>query len=148
MALQPFPALVLSYGLEAAANRILADDLFHAQQLGQHTASLCQAHRAIGGARTDNPNTNSMPGSTDNMGVVRELNAFAASGTRFADTHEAYGSRFRDFQPERFLQHIEISVGMQQFEVMHQTISADEHVDRLARRYPSAAKGPVVVGCR
>jgi outer membrane lipase/esterase len=38
---------------------------------------------AIGGARSDN--TNTMPGSTDNMGFVRELNAFAASGTRFTE---------------------------------------------------------------
>lgn len=38
---------------------------------------------AIGGARTDN--TNTMPGSTDNMGFVRELNEFAASGTRFTE---------------------------------------------------------------
>ncbi len=36
MALQPFPALVLSDGLEAAPDSILADDLPHAQQLGQN----------------------------------------------------------------------------------------------------------------
>ena len=37
MALQPFPAFILWDGLEAAADRILADDLVHAQQPRQHT---------------------------------------------------------------------------------------------------------------
>jgi hypothetical protein len=36
VALKPLLAFVLSDGLEAPAHRILADDLLHAQQLGQH----------------------------------------------------------------------------------------------------------------
>ena len=36
MVLQPLSALNLSDGLEAPAHRVLADDLLHAQQLGEH----------------------------------------------------------------------------------------------------------------
>jgi hypothetical protein len=36
MALQPLSALTLSDGLEAPPHRVLADDLLHAQQLGEH----------------------------------------------------------------------------------------------------------------
>ncbi len=34
--MQPLPAFVLSDGFEASPNRVLADDLLHAQKFGKH----------------------------------------------------------------------------------------------------------------
>jgi hypothetical protein len=42
-------------------------------------------------------------------------------------------------EPNGIRQHVEIVIGVEQFEVMHQAVGADDHADRLARCNSAAA---------
>ena len=51
-----------------------------------------------------------------------------------------------DPQSQLLPQDIEIAVGMKQFQAMDDAVSADDHVDGLARRDAGAAQTPEIVG--
>src|SRR5271166_5611856 len=81
MALQPISALTLSYGLEAPAHRVLADDLLHAQQLGQN--SIVTQNRDMGVALV--PGQNREHGCAKHVALLRRV--WARIGER-AISHE------------------------------------------------------------
>ena len=49
-------------------------------------------------------------------------------------------------EAKRILQHVEIVIGVQQLEPVHQAVGADDHVDRLARCNLAPAEAAVHAG--